>query len=89
MQKSDIFTCENNMLPWIPHANACRVWSEFVCDNPQNFGISLKLIHRTLHVCLEIRILPFLRGHVISTIIRYITSQSLANTFTLISENTF
>ena len=27
MQKGDFFTYENNMLPWIPLANACRVWS--------------------------------------------------------------
>lgn len=39
---------ENDMLPSIPHANACCVWSEFVCDNVHilnkefQFGISLK-----------------------------------------------
>ena len=44
MQKGDFFTCENNMLPWIPLANACRVWSEFVCDNADTLNKELNLV---------------------------------------------
>ena len=87
------------MFPWITHANACRVWPKFVCDNAQILNkelnlvlFSLKLINRMFITC-PLFIWYFIEVNkqniTCPLYICYITSQHLANTFTLIGENTF